>query len=286
MSFCCCACIPERNYGIVQRFGKFVKAIAPGLACLCWPIDQVIGQVSTKLQQWVIKTEVKTKDNVFVTLAISIQYLITVENVETAYYSMQDPRRQVASFVENTLRSIAPNLILDDLFAQKDKVSQHIKDDLAKKMESYGYHLIDTLITEIEPEHGVKDAMNKINTEMRLREAAQYQADTKKIIAIKEAEAQAESKRLQGEGTAKQRLAIIEGLRKGIGDMAHSTESSPKEAMQYVLMTQYFDALREIGTSSNKAVIFIPHMPGAVGDISSQMKSSMLEAMSAQEMMK
>jgi len=133
MSCCCCACIPERNYGIVQRFGKFVKAIAPGLGCLCWPIDQVIGQVSTKLQQWVIKTEVKTKDNVFVSLAISIQYLITVENVETAYYSMQDPRHQVASFVENTLRSIAPNLILDDLFAQKDKVSQHIKDDLAKE---------------------------------------------------------------------------------------------------------------------------------------------------------
>jgi len=105
----------------------------PGLGCLCWPVDQIVGSISTKLQQWVIKTEVKTKDNVFVTLAISIQYLITPENVEKAFYSMQDPRSQVASFVENTLRSMAPNLILDDLFSQKDKVSQHIKDDLAKK---------------------------------------------------------------------------------------------------------------------------------------------------------
>jgi len=286
MSFLCCACIPERTYGVVQRFGRFVKALPPGLGCLCWPVENVIGTVSTKLQQWTIKSEVKTKDNVFVTLVISIQYLIQIENVETAYYSMQDPKSQVTSFVENTLRSIAPNLILDDLFAQKDKVSLHIKEDLSKKMESYGYHLIDTLITEIEPEHGVKDAMNKINTEMRLREAAQFQAETRKILAIREAEAQSESKRLQGEGTAKQRLAIIEGLRKGIDDMSKSTDSSPKEAMQYVLITQYFDTLREIGTSPNKGTLFLPHMPSSVNDIANQLKTSFLETVAAQEMMK
>jgi len=286
MSCCCCACIPEKEYGILQSFGKFARTLEPGCACFCWPMSSVASLVSTKLQEWVIKSEIKTKDNVFVTLSVSIQYSISIENVETSYYSMQDPKSQVTSFVENTLRSIGPNLMLDDLFSQKDKVSQHIKDDLAQKLESYGYHLIDTLITEIEPEHGVKDAMNKINTELRLREAAQYQAETRKILAIKDAEAQSESKRLQGEGTAKQRLAIIEGLRKGIDDMSKSTSSSPKEAMQYVLLTQYFDTLREIGTSPNKGTLFIPHNPTAVNDLANQLKSSMIEAVAVQEMMK
>mmetsp|Transcript_28691 Transcript_28691/g.40429 ORF Transcript_28691/g.40429 Transcript_28691/m.40429 type:complete len:304 (+) Transcript_28691:49-960(+) len=277
MSCCCCACISEKEYGIIQNFGRFVKVASPGFTCLAWPCESLAGTVSTKLRQIVIRNEAKTRDNVFVIMNIAVQFLVNVEDIETAFYSMENPTLQIQSFVENSLRTIVPTMDLDHLFLEKQKISGEIKDDLAKAMAGYGYTIVDTLITDIEPERGVKAAMNRINESKRLREAAEFEAETAKLVEIKKAEAEAESKRLQGEGVAAQRKAILKGLQEGVDNLAHTIGVTAEETMKYTMMAQYFDMLRDIGTSQNKATLFIPHSPSNVTDISGQLRSPMLE---------
>jgi regulator of protease activity HflC (stomatin/prohibitin superfamily) len=273
----CCGSIPETEYGILQRFGKFVGVLSPGLACFVWPCTNVAGTISTKLRQIVIRKEAKTKENVFVTLSISIQYLVEPDHIKLAFYSMEHPHIQMESFVEDAIRSIVPTMELEHLFLEKEKISSAIKNELAKKMTGYGWTIVDTLITDIDPEAKVKAAMNKINEAKRLREAAEYEAETAKLVKVKEAEAESVSKRLQGEGVANQRKAILMGLQEGVEGLSKATGVTAEETMKYTMMTQYFDMLREIGTSPNKSTIFIPHVPGAVGSMGDQFSQALME---------
>lgn len=279
MSFCCFACITEQERGIIQRLGKFDKVVEPGISIMCWPFSNVAGTVSTRLRQITLRTEAKTRENMFVTLSLSLQVRVEPENVKLAFYSMEDPSSQMKSFVEDSLRSIVPTMDLDHLFLEKIKVSAEVKDDLAKRMHSYGYSIIDALITDIEPEHNVKAAMNRINEAKRLREAAEYQADTQKLVKVREAEAEAISKKLQGEGVANQRKAILHGLQSGVEELAGAIGVTAAETMKYTMLTQYFDMLRDVGTSPNKATIFVPHAPSAVNAFADQLGQSMMGAM-------
>lgn len=281
LSCCCCACIPETEYGVLQRLGKFVGVLPPGLSHFCWPCTSIAGTVSTRLRQLTLRNEAKTKENVFVTLSISIQYTVKPDDVHTAFYSMENPVLQMQSFVEDAIRSIVPTLELEQLFLEKEKISLEIREDLAKKMAAYGYSIVDTLITDIDPESKVKAAMNKINEAKRLREAAEYQAETEKVVRIKAAEAEAISKQLQGEGVANQRKAILKGLQEGVEDLSSAIGVTADETMKYTMLTQYFDMLRDVGTSHNKATIFIPHSPGVVNGYTEQMSNSMMSAMEA-----
>jgi len=274
----CCATIPETEFGILQRFGKFAGVLTPGVACYLWPCTAVAGTISTRLRQIVIRKEAKTKENVFVTLSIAIQYMVEPEHVKKAFYSMEHPHIQMESFVEDAIRSIVPTMELEHLFLEKEKISSAIRDELAKKMTSYGWSIVDTLITDIDPEARVKAAMNKINEAKRLREAAEYEAETSKLVKVKEAEAEAVSKRLQGEGVANQRKAILHGLQDGVEGLSKAVGVSAEETMKYTMLTQYFDMLRDIGTSPNKTTVFVPHLPGAVGALSDQLSNAMMEA--------
>jgi len=280
---CCCASIPETEYGLLQRFGKFVGVLSPGLACYFWPCTTVAGTISTKLRQIVIRKEAKTKENVFVTLSISIQYLVEADRVKLAFYSMEHPHIQMESFVEDAIRSIVPTMELEHLFLEKEKISSAIKDELAKKMTGYGWSIVDTLITDIDPEARVKAAMNKINEAKRLREAAEYEAETAKLVKVKEAEAESISKRLQGEGVANQRKAILVGLQEGVDGLSKAVGVTAEETMRYTMLTQYFDMLRDVGTSPNKTTIFVPHVPGAVGGFADQITQAVLSADSAKK---
>jgi len=243
-----------------------------------WPCESVAGSVSTRLQQLSIKNEAKTKENVFVTLTIAIQFLVESEHVQLAFYSMENPQRQMTSFVEDALRAIVPTLELEHLFLEKEKISLEIKDVLCKKMKSYGYTITDTLILDIDPESTVKAAMNKISEARRLREAAEFTAETNKLVLVKNAEAEAETKRLQGVGVAQQRKAILAGLQEGVEGLSKAIGVSSEETMKYTMLTQYFDMLKDIGTSPNKSTIFVPHIPGAVSALGDQITNSMLEA--------
>eukprot|EP01119_Soliformovum_irregulare_P014116 TRINITY_DN3832_c0_g1_i1.p1 TRINITY_DN3832_c0_g1~~TRINITY_DN3832_c0_g1_i1.p1 ORF type:complete len:297 (+),score=75.87 TRINITY_DN3832_c0_g1_i1:119-1009(+) len=270
---CCCVCVPETNYGVMQRWGKFVGVLDPGFSCFLWPCTSVAGLVSTRLRQLVIREEAKTKENVFITLSVAIQYSVEDGHVEQAFYSMENPVWQMQMFVEDAIRSVVPNMELEHLFMEKDKVSNEINEALSKKMQSYGYTIVDTLITDISPEANVKAAMNKINESKRLREAAEFQAETEKLVRVKHAEAESISKQLQGEGVAAQRKAILKGFQEGIEDMSKATGVEADETMKYTMMTQYFDMLRDVGLSNNKATIFIPHSPSSIATMEEQIIS-------------
>jgi len=278
---CCCASIPETEFGVLQRFGRFVGVLSPGLACYLWPCTEVSGTISTRLRQIVIRKEAKTKENVFVTLSIAIQYLVEEQHVKLAFYSMEHPHIQMESFVEDAIRSIVPTMELEHLFLEKEKISSSIKDELAKKMTGYGWSIVDTLVTDIDPEPRVKAAMNKINEAKRLREAAEYEAETAKLVKVKEAEAESVSKRLQGEGVANQRKAILMGLQEGVDGLSKAVGVTAEETMKYTMLTQYFDMLRDIGTSPNKTTIFVPTAPGQVGSLADQMTQAMMQSAAA-----
>jgi len=267
---CCCVCVPETNYGVMQRWGKFAGILSPGFSCFLWPCTSVAGLVSTRLRQLVIREEAKTKENVFVTLSVAIQYLVEPEHVENAFYSMENPVWQMQSFVEDAIRSVVPMMELEHLFLEKDKISTEIREALCKKMQGYGYTIVDTLITDINPAADVKVAMNRINESKRLREAAEFEAETEKLVKVKHAEAESISKQLQGEGVAAQRKAILKGFQEGIEDMSKATGVQADETMKYTMMTQYFDMLRDVGLSQNKATIFIPHSPASIAQMEEQ----------------
>jgi regulator of protease activity HflC (stomatin/prohibitin superfamily) len=199
---------------------------------------------------------------------------------------MTSPAQQIKSFVENSIRSITPDMDLDHLFSEKDRVAKGILEDLSHRMASLGYTITDTLIVGIEPEGKVKYAMNRINEAKRLREAAEYEAETEKLVMIKRAEAESMSKKLQGEGVAEQRKAILHGMQEGVEGLAAAMKMPSEELLKYTMLTQYFDMLRDVGTSPNKSTIFIPHGPGAVNSFSDQLRNTMLESMAPKKMEK
>jgi regulator of protease activity HflC (stomatin/prohibitin superfamily) len=191
---------------------------------------------------------------------------------------MSSPPQQIKSFVENSIRSITPDMELDHLFTEKDRVAKGILSDLSHRMADLGYTITDTLIVDIEPEQKVKEAMNRITEAKRLREAAEYEAETEKLVLIKKAEAESQSKRLQGEGVAAQRKAILHGMQEGVEGLAAAMKLPSEELLKYTMLTQYFDMLRDVGTSANKSTVFIPHLPGTVNSLSEQLGSSILQS--------
>jgi regulator of protease activity HflC (stomatin/prohibitin superfamily) len=223
--------------------------------------------------------ETKTLDNVFVNTKISVQYEVVREKVKEAYYSLNNPTSQISSYIFDEVRAAVPRLDLDDLFSKKDEIAISVNESIAEIMDNYGYQIMKTLITDIDPDAKVKESMNRINAAKRDREATIQEADAKKITIIKEAEAEAEGKRLAGEGIAKQRLEIIRGFKESVEDFQRSLKDvTPNEVMQFVLMTQYFDTLNNIGTNSKNSSILIPHTPGALKDFQEQIITGTLLA--------
>ena len=191
--------------------------------------------------------------------------------VKEAYYSMDNAKNQIASYIFDDVRAEVPKLELDDVFAKKDDIAIAVQKNIATSMEQYGYKIIRALITDIDPDHKVKESMNRINAAKREREAALEEAEAKKIRIVKEAEAEAESKRLSGEGIAQQRLEIVRGFKESVEDFKKSLDTvTHEEIMQFVLMTQYFDTIKDIGANSKNSSILMPHSPGGMRDFQDQ----------------
>ena len=175
------------------------------------------------------------------------------------------------------VRARVPSIKLDDVFETKDDIAQAVKLELAQIMDDFGYGIVKTLVTDIDPDANVKSSMNQINAAQRLRVAAVEEAEAEKIRVVKAAEAEAESKALQGKGIADQRTAIVNGLQESVTDFQSSVEgTSAQDVMNLVLMTQYFDTLKDVGLSSNTNTIMIPHSPSGMNDISSQLRDAMI----------
>ena len=270
--------IPQQQMGVVERLGKFKKTLGPGLHFRIPIIERVAGKESIRIRQLDVPVETKTQDNVFVNLGVSVQFLAITDKIFEAHYRLTDVNLQITSYVLDVIRGEVPKKTLDEVFETKDELAQIVKSELAESMEDFGYSIVKSLITDIEPAADVKDAMNKINATARLRVAAQNEAEADKIRQVKSAEADAEAKKLQGKGVAEQRAAIIEGFKASIGDLKEVTGSDVKtqDVMNMVMMVQYFDALRDIGTTGQNNAVLIPYGAGGSNEILQQMTQAML----------
>jgi regulator of protease activity HflC (stomatin/prohibitin superfamily) len=271
--------VSTAQVAIVTRFGKFLRAAEPGLNWKVPFIDQVAGRVSLRVNQITLTMETKTKDNVFVTIPISVQNRVRPEKVYDAYYKLADPAAQIQAYVEQVILGHVPGMTLDEVFASQSGIAAAVKQELDADMAAFGFEIVNVLVTDIVPDAKVKSAMNDINAAQREQVAANARGEAEKILVVKKAEAEAESKALQGQGIANQRKAIIGGLQGSIEHFQKVVEgASTSEVMQLVLITQYFDTIKSIGEMDKTNTLFLTHSPGAVRDLSDQLLQSMLVA--------
>jgi regulator of protease activity HflC (stomatin/prohibitin superfamily) len=264
---------------VITRFGKFLRVADPGLNFKVPLFDKVTGIVSLRVNQITLTMETKTKDNVFVTIPISVQNRVRPEKVYDAYYKLSDPVAQIKSYVEQVILGHVPGMTLDEVFASQSSIAAAVKQELDADMATFGYEIVNVLVTDIVPDQKVKSAMNDINAAQREQVAANARGEAEKILVVKKAEAEAESKALQGQGIANQRKAIIEGLQLSVEQFQKAVEgATSKEVMQLVLVTQYFDTLKSIGESDKTNTLFLSHSPAAVSEVSDQILKSMLVA--------
>ncbi len=272
--------VGQQTVRIVERFGRFKTIAKAGLRYKIPFADRIAGILDLRIQQLDVEVETKTKDNVFVKVQNSVQYYVIAdddEDIFQAFYKLSDPRRQITSFVFDVVRAKVPQMILDDVFERKDDVADAVKKELSEVMKNFGYGILKTLVTDIDPDKKVKDAMNDINAAQREQVAANARGEADKILKIKAAEAESQSKLLQGQGIANQRKAIIEGFQNSIENFVSKVpDSTAKEVMNLVLITQYFDTLKDVGTSSNSNTIFLNSAPGTIATIEEQMRNAVM----------
>jgi len=261
--------------GVIERWGKFDHLAKAGCHFMCCPMDALVGRVSFRVQQLNVRVETKTLDNVFITALVSVQYCVIAEKVFDAFYELSNPVQQVTAHVYDVMRAQLPTLELDAVFEAKEELALSVKNELAQVMSDYGYQIVQVLITDLDPADKVKNAMNEINSSKRLKFAIAERAEGDKILQVKSAEAEAEAKYLSGVGVAKQRKAIVDGLRNSIVDFADNIENSnTKEVMDLLLLTQYFDMIRDVGSANHCKTIFIPSSK-TQGD---EMRNSLLQS--------
>jgi regulator of protease activity HflC (stomatin/prohibitin superfamily) len=271
--------VEQQSAALVQRFGRFVKVSDSGLNFLIPFIDKVAGRVSLRVNQLDVKVETKTEDNVFLHVLVSVQFYVMPDKVYEAFYKLEDPSRQITSFVFDVVRAKVPKIKLDDVFEKKDDIADAVKSELEQVMGDFGYGIVKTLVTDIEPDAKVKEAMNEINAAQRMRVAASEKGEADRILKVKAAEAESQSKALQGEGMANQRKAIIQGLKESVADFKTSLPgTTEQDILNLVMITQYFDTIKDLGANSNNNTIMIPHSPSAVGDIMDQIRNTMISA--------
>jgi regulator of protease activity HflC (stomatin/prohibitin superfamily) len=277
VGFGCWFTVQQQKVAVVQRLGKFNRIAHAGLNFKLPLIEAVVAQISMRTQQLLLKVETKTRDNVFVHVSVAVQYFVVPDKVYAAFYSLQDPESQITAFVFNVVRAHVPSLDLDDVFLKKDEIAEAIKRELGGQMSEYGYQISNALVTDIDPDERVKTSMNEINANQRLLEAAKAKAEAEKVLRVKAAEAEAESKALQGSGVARERMEIARGLKESSELFQLGMPGATgEEAMVVLLMTQYFDMLREVGSHSN--TIMLPHSPAGMGNIASEIREAILAA--------
>lgn len=271
--------VRQQTCAVIERLGKFLRVAGPGLHFKIPLIDNIVARPSLRINQLAVSVETKTLDNVFVNVVVVVQHKILPEKVFEACYSLQNPEYQIKAFIFDLVRAQVPKLNLDDVFSKKDDIANAVKAELAKPMAEFGYSIIETLVTDINPDQNVKAAMNEINTAQRLRVAATEKGEAEKILKVKQAEAEAEASILHGKGIAGQRQAIIEGLSQSVEEFVRQLPGTqPSHVMDMVLLIQYIDTLKEIGANSKSNVVFVPHSPGNVADLSDQIRESIFAA--------
>ncbi|WP_298775888.1 SPFH domain-containing protein [uncultured Empedobacter sp.] len=269
--------VKQQTAVIIERFGKFNSIRNPGLQFKIPVVDKIAGKMSLKIQQLDVVVETKTKDDVFVRLKVSVQYQVIKTQVYDAFYKLDNPYTQITSFVFDVVRAEVPKLRLDDVFEKKDDIAVAVKGELQEAMNSYGYEIVKTLVTDIDPDEQVKHAMNRINAAEREKLAAQYEGDAARILIVEKARAEAESKRLQGQGIADQRREIAKGLLESVY-VLNGAGITSQEASALIVVTQHYDTLQAIGEKSGSKLVLLPNSPTAASEMLNTMVTSFTAA--------
>jgi regulator of protease activity HflC (stomatin/prohibitin superfamily) len=277
--------VKQQTSAIVERFGKYASTRTSGLQLKIPVIDRIAGRVNLKIQQLDVIIETKTKDNVFVKLKVSVQFKVLQDKVYEAFYKLEYPHDQITSYVFDVVRAEVPKLKLDDVFERKDDIAIAVKRELNEAMSTYGYDIINTLITDIDPDIQVKNAMNRINAADREKTAAEYEAEAGRIRIVAKAKAEAESKRLQGQGIADQRREIARGLVESV-DVLNKVGINSQEASALIVVTQHYDTLQAIGADANSNLILLPNSPQAGSEMLNNMVASFTASNQVGEAMK
>lgn len=270
--------VRQQTAVIIERFGRFNRVVQPGLAFKIPFVERIVMRVELRIRQLDLTVETKTKDNVFVSIPVSVQY--QVSNARDSYYRLTNPEQQIMSYVFDRVRTSLSQLDLDEAFSSKDSIATEIESTLAQQMSSYGFLIVNSLVTDINPDERVRASMNSINAAQREREAAIALAEADKIRMVKQAEAEAESKRLQGEGIASQRKAIVNGLVEQYESLRSAGIGS--EAQEILLMTQYFDTLTEVARSTKTQTLMLPSNPAGVSQTMNELRSTLIAGLNNQ----
>ncbi len=277
--------VKQQTSAIMERLGKFHSIRSSGLHFKVPFIDRITGRINLKIQQLDVMVETKTKDNVFVKLKVSVQFKVLEDSVYDAFYKLENPYEQITAYVFDTVRAEVPKMKLDDVFERKDDIAVAIRRELEEAMNEYGYGIVKALVTDIDPDHAVKNAMNRINAAEREKLAAEYEGESERIRIVAKAKAEAESKRLQGQGIADQRREIARGLEESV-DILNRVGINSQEASALIVVTQHYDTLQAIGQSSHSNLILLPNAPSAGVDMLSQMVASFSASQQMSEDMK
>lgn len=279
--------VSQQSIALIERFGRFLRISNAGLNFKIPFVDNVAGKVNLRVKQLDVAVETKTLDNVFVDIIACVQYRVLPEKAYEAFYILDNAEAQIQAFVFDVIRAHVPLINLDDVFSKKDEIANYVKQELKEVMNDFGYDIIKALVTDINPDNRVKTAMNEINEAQRLRVAANERGEAEKILKVKQAEAEYESKILQGKGISGQRRAIMEGLKESLGEFQKQIgDTNPKDAMTLLMMAQYFDTLKDIGLHSNQNTILIPHSPSGMNDLFDQMRNTIITGNKASETIK
>ena len=277
--------VKQQSAAVVERFGKFVSTRHSGLQIKIPIVDRVAGRLSLRIQQLDVVVETKTKDDVFVKVKVSVQYKVIKDKVYDAFYKLDFPQDQITSYVFDVVRAEVPKMILDDVFEKKDDIAIAVKGELNEAMKNYGFDIIKTLVTDIDPDAQVKESMNRINASEREKVAAQFEGDAQRILIVERAKAEAESKRLQGQGIADQRREIARGLEDSV-KVLNNVDINSQEASALIVVTQHYDTLQSVGSASNSNLILMPNSPQAGSEMLNNMVASFTASNQIGEQMK
>ena len=277
--------VKQQSAAVVERFGKFISVRQSGLQIKIPIVDRVAGRLSLRVQQLDVVVETKTKDDVFVKVKVSVQFKVIKDKVYDAFYKLDFPQDQITSYVFDVVRAEVPKMILDDVFEKKDDIAIAVKSELNDAMINYGFDIIKTLVTDIDPDAQVKESMNRINASEREKVAAQFEGDAQRILIVERAKAEAESKRLQGQGIADQRREIARGLEDSV-KVLNNVDINSQEASALIVVTQHYDTLQSVGSASNSNLILMPNSPQAGSEMLNNMVASFTASNQIGEQMK
>lgn len=282
MGCCCCKCVNTGEIGLIEKFGRFNRVARAGLTFVMWPLEDVAGLQTLRVQQLDVLTESKTKDDVTVHVKVAVQYQVIPDKVYDAFYRLTRPELQIRAYVDDVVRSTMPRMTLDTAFEAKEDVARSVKESLDKVMHEYGYQIMQALVTDLQPDVKVRNAMNEINAAKRQKLAAAEKAEADKILLVKAAEAESEAKYLSGVGVARQRKAIVDGFKDSVLDFTGGVEgTTPKDIINMMMVTQYLDMLKDVGQCPTNSTTFVPHSIGG-GDTGSQVRDGLMQAATAQ----